>query len=242
MFFSEGWALQFEINTWLINRFLFHKMQSSLCFTGQQEPKPEWMSAGTAQLICWAGPSLELLRDTEACGCKDAEVWIAAYLKNLGREILHLYKKLFAVFGIYRCPRRDLLLCLCRKMFPVAFQTSIIMLCVALGKPWSRMMASLEPALGDFSQPCFVCRGGWDQEGDSSVTVQWLSSKCHGVLGLEFVGGLWHPCDISAAAAWAAEGSAGQSLPQVALLCSPAELGAAAVSLSVPKSALWRLR
>lgn len=169
-------------------------MQSSLCFTGQQEPKPEWMSAGTAQLICWAGPSLELLRDTEACGCKDAEVWIAAYLKNLGREILHLHKKLFAVFGIYRCPRRDLLLCLCRKMFPVAFQTSIIMLCVALGKPWSRMMASLEPALGDFSQPCFVCRGGWDQEGDSSVTVQWLSSKCHGVLGLEFVGGLWHLC------------------------------------------------
>lgn len=62
VFLCEGWALQFEINTWLINRFLFHKMQSSLCFTGQQEPKAEWMSAGAAQLSCWAGPSWELLK------------------------------------------------------------------------------------------------------------------------------------------------------------------------------------
>lgn len=32
-----------------------------------------------------------------------------------------------------------------------------------------------------------LCTGGWHQEGDSSVTGQWLSFKCHNV---------WGPADI----------------------------------------------
>lgn len=161
-------------------------MQSSLCFTGQQEPKPAWMSAGTAQLSCWAGPSWELPKLA-------GERMLRFELQHISRtqEEKHctcIKSFLQSVFSIDQCPRSDLLLCCFRKIsFSIPNRTG-----QALQHLWS--LHSVIP------------RGGWHQEGDSSMAGQWLSSKCHRVCG----GLCWHPCDTCAAAAWAAEGSAVQ--------------------------------
>lgn len=169
---------------------------------------------------------------TEACRWKDAEVWIAAHLKNLGREILRLYKKLFA--------ERFWHLSVSKKWSATLLLWGNVSydipkkLGIGLGKPWSSISGACPQwfftAL--FCLQSWMGPGGWQQ--CDRAGNQFQVSQC---VGAGVCGGLSHPCDISCSSlsCW------GLCWPKPAPGGST-ELGAAAVSLSAPKSVLWRLR